>query len=99
MFRHVVMMRWHPGTSSEVIEALGAELAALHERTPTLLDYRYGPDAGLAEGNWDYVVVADFATEDHFVAFRDDPDHRLLIERAIAPHRADRAAVQLRLPD
>ncbi|HSL59510.1 MAG TPA: Dabb family protein [Acidimicrobiales bacterium] len=99
MLRHVVMMRWRAGTPPEVVERLGEELAALHARTPTLLDYRYGPDVGLVDGNWDYVVVADFATDADYVAFRDDLDHREMIERAIAPHRADRAAVQLRLPD
>ena len=39
-------------------------------------DYRFGPDAGINEGNFDFVVVADFESDDDYVVYRDHPVHR-----------------------
>lgn len=94
MFRHVVMMRWKAGTPASAVAEITDALRHLHAAWPSLVDYRYGPDLGVQDGSWDYVVVADFANVDDYREFRDDPDHQAMISRLIAPHRADRAAVQ-----
>ena len=94
MFRHVVMMRWSPGTTSAdvnaIVEALGGLPAAIAE----LRDYRFGHDVGINEGNFDFAVVADFADADDYIVYRDHPLHRAVIAERIAPHLAERAAVQ-----
>lgn len=95
MFRHIVLMRWKAEAPDGVADALDDALADLHRKTPSLLAYSYGADAGRATGSWDYAVVADFADEAAYDTFRDDPDHRAVIEEFIAPWRDARAAVQL----
>lgn len=97
MFRHIVLMKWKPETPAAVPAALDAALAELHRRTPSLLAYTYGADAGRATGAWDYGVVADFADEGAYLEFRDDPGHRSVIDRCIAPWRDRRVSVQLDL--
>ena len=99
MLRHVVMFRWTPEASAEAKARVAAGLAALPAAIETIRAYRFGPDAGLADGNWDFVVVADFTDADGFIAYRDHEDHRALIEQRIRPILSERAAVQFVLSD
>ena len=94
MFRHVVMLRWIPEASAESKAEVASGLAALPDAIDTIRAYSFGPDAGLAEANWDFVVVADFADVDGYVVYRDHEAHQALIARRILPITAERAAVQ-----
>jgi hypothetical protein len=93
-FRHVVMFRWIDGVGDDHVADVAEGLAALPSRIPVIRDYRFGPDAGVNEGNFDYVVVADFDDVDGYLVYRDHPDHRQLIADHITGKVADRAAVQ-----
>ena len=97
MVRHVVVFRWSDGVSVEDQEAVAAALAALPSEIPAILDYRFGPDAGLADGNFDFAVTADFADEAGYLEYRDHPAHRAVITDRILPIVAERAAVQVRI--
>ena len=97
MIRHVVMFRWKRGTAADVVETVVAGLRTMPESIPEIRDYRFGADLGINDANWDFVVVADFATADDYVTYRDDPGHRALIAEAIAPHLEERASVQYEL--
>jgi hypothetical protein len=94
MIRHVVMFRWKPETTSEAVAALEEELSKLPAEVPEIHRYTFGADAGLNEGNFDFVVVADLATVDDYVVYRDHPTHQALIEQHTRPNMAERAAVQ-----
>ena len=59
-----------------VIEAQLDKLAAL----PMVRGYQYGPDAQLAEGNFDYVLVADFEDRAGYEAYAVDPQHQLQLQ-------------------
>jgi hypothetical protein len=97
MLRHVVLFRWTEQASQEAIETIAGDLSRLPGAIAEILDYRFGPDAGIHRSadvaNWDYAVSADFASVDDFATYRDHPAHLALIGR-IAPLLADRAAVQ-----
>ncbi|MEZ5382339.1 MAG: Dabb family protein [Microthrixaceae bacterium] len=97
MLRHVVMFRWAPDASSDALGRVSRGLEGLPAAISAVAKYRHGPDAGLADGNWDYVVVADFADEEAYREYRDHPAHQSLIADHIRPIVADRAAVQHRL--
>ena len=94
MFRHVAMFEWVEGVTPEQIAAVGEALFPLPAIIPEIRSFRFGPDAGLAEGNFDYVVTADFDDVDGFRAYRDHPDHRMVARQVIGPILAARAAVQ-----
>ena len=94
MLRHVVLFRWAEGTSEEQREAIRAGLARLPGLIPDLRAYRFGDDAGLVEGNWDFAVVADFDDVEGWRAYWDHPEHRRVIDDHIQPVLAERAAVQ-----
>ena len=94
MIRHVVMFRWNDDVDGDHVDATGAALSELAASLPEILEYRHGRDLGINDGNFDYVVVADFSTSDDYVTYRDHPDHQALIGEYFSGRVAERAAVQ-----
>ncbi|MCU1454078.1 MAG: hypothetical protein JWN46_2224 [Acidimicrobiales bacterium] len=93
--RHIALFRFVEGTEPEQVEALAEGLARLPGVIDELGDYRYGPDAGINDGNWDYAIVADCASLADYLAYRDHPEHQALLRNLVRPMVAERAAVQL----
>lgn len=88
------MFRWADGTTDQQVQALREALGALPAAIPELRDYRVGPDAGLVEENWDFVVVADVDDAAAWRAYVGHPDHRKVITEFIGPMHTERAAIQ-----
>ncbi len=88
------MFRWTPDASDAAKTAASDALTALGRQVPTVRSYRFGPDAGLADTNWDFVVVADFDDEAGYLIYRDHPAHQALITDVLQPIVAQRAGVQ-----
>jgi hypothetical protein len=93
--RHTVLLQL-AGASDRQIEDLVHALRGLPAEIPSLRSYVVGRDAGLSPGagNYDVAVVADCDDADGFVAYRDHPAHRKVIEEHIKPILTGRAAVQ-----
>jgi hypothetical protein len=94
MIRHVVVITWTPEATQQQKQAVSAELAALPPLLKGLVHYSFGADAGLADGNASFAVVADFEDADSYLAYRTHPAHLDVINRTIAPISAQRRAVQ-----
>jgi hypothetical protein len=94
VFRHVVMVRLSEDMTDDQKEALRAGLLRLPEVIPDIRAYRFGDDVGLNEGNFDFVVTADFDDAAGYLTYRDHPDHRKLVAELLAPFVTKRAAVQ-----
>ncbi|NNE94448.1 MAG: Dabb family protein [Acidimicrobiales bacterium] len=96
MFRHCVMFKWADGAG----DAVKAEIAAGLNRLATLdavTSYHHGPDLGVADGNWDYAIVGDFADEAAYRVYATEDGHLSLINDLIKPNISARAAVQYQL--
>ncbi len=91
------MFRWNDDVDDAHVASVTAGLSTLPGLIPEILAYQVGVDAGIDEGNFDYVVVADFASSDDYVVYRDHPVHRAVIAELIAGRVAIRTAVQHRL--
>ena len=94
MFRHVVLITWKPDATEAQKGSVAGELGKLPGVIDVIRGYRFGHDIGVNTGNFDFVVVADFADAEDYIAYRDHPLHRALVAERIAPHVAERAAVQ-----
>jgi hypothetical protein len=94
MIRHVVMFRWTPEAAEEQKQRVAAELRRLPALLPVLRAYHVGPDLGLAGGNFEFAVVADFDDLEGYRVYRDNAEHRELIGKFIQPIAGQRAAVQ-----
>jgi hypothetical protein len=94
MIRHVVMFRWKPETTADDVAAIEEGLSKLPGEIPEIHRYTFGADAGINEGNFDFVVVADFASTEDYRVYRDHPVHRAFIAERTAPNMAERSAIQ-----
>jgi hypothetical protein len=94
MFRHVVMFRWRADSTPEQRAASIGALRAFAADVADLGMVRVGVDAGMAEGNFDVAVIADFADQDGYRTYVDDPRHRTMVAEHIVPILDARVAVQ-----
>ena len=88
------MFKWVDGVDNAAIEAMATALDALVAAVPEVVSYVHGPDLGVSQGNFDYVIVGDYASVEDYVVYRDHPEHQRIIAEMIKPHVAERAAVQ-----
>lgn len=93
-FRHVVMFTLTQEATEGQKKTLVERLSALPGAIPEIRSYKIGMDAGINAGNYDFVVVADFADRAGYLVYRDHPAHLAVIEECILPIRAERAAIQ-----
>ena len=98
MLRHVVCLTFRDGTDPAEVAALRDALAELPGRIPDIRAYAFGTDVGLATGNADFAVVADFDDEAGWRAYMEHPDHVRVREELVAPIVAERSAVQFEVP-
>ncbi|MFC4590699.1 Dabb family protein [Sphaerisporangium corydalis] len=94
MFRHIVLLAWVAEATEEQKAAVEAGLKELPGVIPELLRYEIGPDAGVSPGNFDFAVVADFASVEDYMVYRDHPTHLGVIADVIRPILANRVAAQ-----
>ena len=94
MLRHVAVFQWAEGTTTEQVAALCDALGRLPDVIPELRRYRFGADAGLVEGNWDFAVVADLDDVEGWRAYLGNPDHRAVLDTHVRPLLGRRAAIQ-----
>lgn len=93
-FRHVVMFRWTEESTPEQRAAFVEALRGLAVDFAHLGRLQIGTDAGLAEGNFDCVLVGDFASREDYLTYAADPGHQEVIVRVLRPIIGQRSAVQ-----
>lgn len=93
-FRHVVLFTFTAEATGEQRRAVLDGLAALPSQIPEIRGFRFGVDAGLAEGNADVAVVADFDDRAAYQTYARHPAHQALVAERIRPILAARAAAQ-----
>ena len=94
MIRHMVMFRWTAEATQEQKQRVAAELRRLPALLPVLRAYHVGADLGLVKGNFEFAAVADFDDLEGYQTYRDNPEHRAIIDKHITPIVAQRAATQ-----
>ena len=92
--RHIVTMTFRDDTTPEQVDAIVTTLRELPDLIPEIESYVVGVDAGLADGNADLAVVADFASVADYEIYRDHPAHRAVITQQIVDVLAGRSALQ-----
>ena len=97
-FRHVVLLQWDDDVPDDHVDQVRAGLDALPAQIPQIRTFLHGSDVGVSEGNYDYVVVADFDNVQDWRAFREHPAHVLFMEEHITGKLKGRAAIQYQTP-
>ena len=89
------MFRWIPEATREQKEQVKEELGRLPELIPQVRAYHIGEDLGLAgDINFDFAVAADFDDLAGYLAYRENAEHRKIVETFIQPIVGARGAVQ-----
>lgn len=99
-FRHIAMYRWADHVDTVHVDRVRAAFDALvdgADRVDGLGDLAHGPDVGVSEAAYDYLVVADFESVAEWRVFRDHPRHMLLVEELIVGHVAEQASGQFHI--
>ena len=74
-----------PKRRQEQRRTVAAELRKLPGLIAELRGYDVGPDAGINQGNYDFAVVADFDDRAGYLAYRNHPAHRAVVDKHITP--------------
>lgn len=96
MIRNVVLAKLKTGYDAAEVERIQQGLRELN--CPGTRRYTVGSDAGLREGNWDFVIVADFEDIAAYQGYDGDAAHNQLRAR-LAPMIDQVARAQFELPD
>ena len=75
MIRHVALFRFDDGVTADAIDALDREMVRLPSLIPTIASFATGRNIGITSGAWDYVVVAEFASQEHYLTYAEYPEH------------------------
>ena len=94
MLRHVVLFGWVPEATDEQKQQVIDELRSLPPLMSGLRSFHVGPDAGVVDGNADFALVADFDDVPSYLAYRNHPTHRAIIDQVINPIIKSRGAIQ-----
>jgi hypothetical protein len=93
MLRHVVLFKWSESATPEERAVACKRIADLAPLFPEVQRFELGQDAGIREGMYDAVLVADFPDVDTYRAYVTHPEHVDVIAE-IAPIVAQKASVQ-----
>lgn len=92
------MFQWADHVDTDHIALVRDALDSLPDQIEQIRRYVHGSDVGVSEGNFDYVIVADFDTVVDWRAYLDHPTHVLFVEELIKGNVANRSAVQFQTP-
>jgi hypothetical protein len=93
MFRQVVMCRWADGVSAEEQQALRDAVERMRD-IPELEAMTFGDDARHFEGNFDFVIVADFADFESARRYVTHPLHQAYVSDHASQVVGERVVVQ-----
>lgn len=93
MFRQVVAIRWVHGLPEEAKQGYRDALDGLRA-IPQLLAMTWGDDAQHFEGNFDFVVVMDFADFDQARIYVQHPEHQAYVRDHASKVISERVVVQ-----
>ena len=94
MLRHVVCLTWNEHATPAAVDAAARALTSLPAQIPDLRAIHVGPDVGLAAGNADFAIVADFDDADGWRRYQEHPAHQAVLVEQLRPMIAARTAAQ-----
>ena len=89
------MFRWIPEATRAQKEQVKEELGRLPGLVPQVRAFHLGEDLGLVgDLNFDFALVADFDDLAGYLAYRENAEHKKIVETFIQPVVGARGAVQ-----
>lgn len=80
MIRHIVMFNWKPETDEDTPSKVEQGFMHMRDTIKEVVSMQCGADLSLADGNFDYAMIADFASVEDWQAYRDHPKHIAFVQ-------------------
>jgi Stress responsive A/B Barrel Domain len=97
MIRHVVIFTWAAAADAPRRAASVQALRRLRQDVGGMQSLVVAEDAGLADGNGDVVLIADFPDVEAFYRYAQDPVHLAVVAEHVRPWLAARSALQYQI--
>ncbi|MBZ0130186.1 MAG: Dabb family protein [Rhodobacteraceae bacterium] len=81
MIRHIVMFNWKAGTPESIKTDVVQGFDHMKKNIEHVINMDCGNDQGLAEGNYDFAMIADFADKEAWAAYRVHPEHLAFVQK------------------
>ncbi len=95
MITHVWSMTFTEQTTAEQRASFGTAMAALPSQIEGVASFKSGSDLGLNPGNSDVAIIAEFADEQSWRAYIEDPAHVAFVNDHVSPLCASWNAIQI----
>jgi hypothetical protein len=89
MIEHLLLLRWTEGTSPEAVDAALAELRALKDKIPGILDLSCGMNFSARAKGFTHGLVIRFKDWAAQEAYNPHPEHQRVVQKFINPIRGD----------
>ena len=98
MIHHVVLFRFHDGTSEAQVAELRTKLLGLAGVIPEIRRIAFGPNQAPGAAEWPHVLVVVLDDMAAVQRYAEHPAHVDVVQRLVAPIRAARLAVDVEVP-
>jgi heme-degrading monooxygenase HmoA len=75
MLRQITMLRFKDDAPDTVVDDIGKGFAGLVDVVPGIHRLEFGPNTGLMDDTFHYVLVIDFESQEAWQAYQDHPKH------------------------
>ena len=81
MLKHVVFLKFKPGTSETDIAEIEKGLASLPARIPEIKRYEFGRDILRSERSYDFALISEFEDQDAMGRYQVHPYHFAVLNK------------------
>ena len=96
MIRHIVCFKFKEENKAANVAHTKAMLDALPEKIPQILHSETYTDCGVTEGNYDLILISDFANHEDLNTYIVHPDHKA-VGAFMTPVRELRSCVDIEM--
>lgn len=89
MIEHVLLIRWLEGANPEAVDAAMAELRALKDKIPGIMDLSSGANFSVRAKGYTHGLVIRFKDRAALDTYNPHPEHQRVVQKFINPIRDD----------
>ncbi len=81
MLKHIVFMKFNPGTSEDDIKDIEKGLAGLPDRIPGIKRYEFGRDILRSDRSYDFALISEFEDQEAMKQYQVHPYHFAVLNK------------------
>ena len=81
MLKHIVFLKFKPGTNEDDIKGIEKGLAGLPDRIPEIKRYEFGRDILRSNRSYDFALLSEFEDQDAMKRYQVHPYHFAVLNK------------------